>query len=49
MIHRWLLGVCTLQITGQARLASVARGALDYIRRCMMSPEGGIYSAEVRA
>lgn len=34
------------QITGDLRYARVARGILDYLRRDMTHPEGGVYSAE---
>jgi hypothetical protein len=37
------------RVTGDARYARVARGVLDYLRRDMTHPEGGIFSAEVRA
>lgn len=33
--------------TGEPRHARVARGVLDYLRRDMTHPEGGIFSAEV--
>jgi uncharacterized protein YyaL (SSP411 family) len=34
------------QVTGEERLAAVARGILDYVAGEMTSPEGGFYSAE---
>lgn len=33
--------------TGNAAYARVARGILDYLRRDMTHPDGGIFSAEV--
>lgn len=36
------------QATGNRRYALVARGVLDYLRRDMTHPEGGLFSAEVR-
>jgi len=40
--------LAAFQITGANGLAAVARGVLDYLRRDMTHPEGGLYSAEVR-
>lgn len=38
----------TFRVTGgEEQYAFVARGVLDYLRRDMTHPEGGIYSAEV--
>ena len=34
-------------VAGDVRYAAVARGVLDYLRRDMTHPAGGIYSAEV--
>ncbi|CAD7700012.1 unnamed protein product, partial [Ostreobium quekettii] len=34
------------QLTGDRRWAVVVRGVLDYLRRDMMHPDGGLYSAE---
>src|SRR5207244_13025022 len=34
------------QITSDAEFAVTARDTLDYVRRDMISPEGGFYSAE---
>ena len=36
------------QATGDRHYAQVARGVLDYLRRDMTHPEGGLFSAEVR-
>ena len=36
-------------LTGDRQYAEVARGVLDYLRRDMTHPQGGIFSAEVRA
>ena len=35
-------------LTGDARLAWVARGVLDYLRRDLRDSSGGFFSAEVR-
>lgn len=35
-------------LTGKASYARVTRGILDYLRRDMTHPDGGIFSAEVR-
>ena len=35
-------------LTGNASYARVTRGILDYLRRDMTHPDGGIFSAEVR-
>jgi hypothetical protein len=34
-------------LTGKVAYARVARGILDYLRRDMTHPDGGIFSAEV--
>ena len=36
-------------LTGDHQFAQVARGILDYLRRDMTHPKGGIFSAEVRS
>jgi uncharacterized protein YyaL (SSP411 family) len=35
------------RVTGDEAYARVARGILDYLRRDMSHPDGGIFSAEV--
>ena len=37
------------QLTGAQGYGRVARGILDYLRRDMTHPEGGVFSAEVGA
>ena len=37
------------QLTGVQSYATVARGILDYLRRDMTHPEGGIFSAQASA
>ena len=38
--------LAAFQLTGQLAHAAAARGIFDYVRRDLMSPEGGFYSAE---
>ena len=39
--------LAAFQLSGDARYAATARGILDYLRRDMTHPQGGIFSAEV--
>lgn len=39
--------LAAFQLSGDARYAATARGILDYLRRDMTHPDGGIFSAEV--